>query len=151
MWSFGMLLYELITNGDDPFKNFSDEDFIKNLVSGDYKLPCPVKDLKTFYDKVLTKCWNKTALLRPTFQELDAILFSYFDSCEPDYEFGEASCDENKQLLPGRLGEIEEQNPDQINLSMLIKSRLNSETWIGTFEYTLKYAQKYSYYLSKSV
>lgn len=101
---------------------------MKKASKDEYKLPCPNDDLKTYYEKIILKCWNKNSLLRPTFQELDEILFTYFDYCEPDYKFKAKNA---TRLSLSEFDEIKEQNPDQINLGVLVKSRSNTEIWIG--------------------
>lgn len=126
VWSFGMFMCELAQKGEDPFKDLSEEEVTKKLLEvNDYMPSCPSDDLKPFFEHILIKCWSRNPMLRPTFQELDELLFNYFDLCETKYKF-EASSSHKAEC-----NRIDEWNPDQICLGTLIKSGSISETWIG--------------------
>jgi serine/threonine protein kinase len=38
VWSFGVLLYELITHGSTPYPEFSDNEVLQNVLNG-YRIP----------------------------------------------------------------------------------------------------------------
>ncbi|XP_045158785.2 tyrosine-protein kinase STK-like [Mercenaria mercenaria] len=80
VWSFGVLLYELITFGKIPYAGLVEEDTISRLQEG-FRLPepkggpelCPV----AFYVTML-ECWHRRPECRPTFDFLGEFLH-YFD------------------------------------------------------------------------
>lgn len=166
VWSYAMLLYELILlqmNEDDKkiddwFSSWSSSTKQSNTIieNDDYeeeedynpKPPCPStshligdNNLTVFYESVLLKCWTRNSLMRASFNELDEIIYNYFDCCEPDYRFHHHSISNSsihkKSKKPTieteKIGEVEEKNPDQISLGVLIKSGINSELWTGKF------------------
>ena len=82
VWSFGIVLYELITCGTEPYYNKGLEEreiLLENLNNG-YRMPrpasCPVK----LYE-IMKKCWHEDADNRPTFcilqQELRKLLWFF--------------------------------------------------------------------------
>ena len=75
VWSFGIVLYELITCGTEPYYNKGLEEretLLENLNNG-YRMPCPACCPVKLYE-IMRKCWHEDANNRPTFCALEAEL-----------------------------------------------------------------------------
>ncbi|KAL1131377.1 hypothetical protein AAG570_010994 [Ranatra chinensis] len=68
VWSYGILLWEIITLGSTPYATMGAREVIRRVKDG-YRLERP-KHCKPEYYKVLTKCWHYEPSKRPTFSEL---------------------------------------------------------------------------------
>ena len=69
VWSFGILLYELITYGVVPYPKMNDAEVLEELQRG-YHMPCPV-DCPYYLYKLMKDCWNDNASSRPTSKSVD--------------------------------------------------------------------------------
>ena len=72
VWSFGVLLYELITYGRFPYPGMSDAEVIEKLQT-DYRMPCPNGCPEQLYE-IMGECWRDEATSRPTFKVLQGRL-----------------------------------------------------------------------------
>ncbi|XP_053394690.1 LOW QUALITY PROTEIN: tyrosine-protein kinase SRK3-like [Mercenaria mercenaria] len=79
VWSYGVLLYELITFGRDPYAGMDGLVVLKRLEAGfrmdkprPYHIPCPDP-----YYEIMLKCWNRIADSRPTFAFLQDYFYNY--------------------------------------------------------------------------
>ena len=68
VWSFGILLYELITYGRFPYPGMTDAEVIEALQTG-YHMPCPNGCPEQLYE-MMRECWKDEATSRPTFKAL---------------------------------------------------------------------------------
>ena len=68
MWSFGILLYELITFGRFPYPGMNDAEVLEKLQTG-YRMPRP-NDCPLQLYKIMRECWRTDADSRPTFESL---------------------------------------------------------------------------------
>merc|ERR550514_1133290 len=68
VWSFGVVGYEIFTDGERPYLRYDNSKVISWLESG-HRLPRPVECEPQVYD-VLLRCWNPNPTLRPTFAAL---------------------------------------------------------------------------------
>ena len=66
VWSFSILLYELLTYGRIPYHHESDAQVLEKLQRG-YRMPRPWRCPDSLYD-VLIHCWIYDANSRPTFE-----------------------------------------------------------------------------------
>lgn len=79
-----------------------------------------------FYNNIISKCWPKCYVMRPTFQELKNTFFSYFDVFEPDYKFPKkVQFEESSEL------ELNNESCDIVDLGVLLQSGNYSEIWKG--------------------
>ncbi|KAG8184090.1 hypothetical protein JTE90_025398 [Oedothorax gibbosus] len=78
VWSFGVLIWEIMTRGMDPYNEVPNFEMLEYLFGG-RRLPWPEKCPLPVY-KVMLACWNLDKDLRPTFAELHEYLsFLYQD------------------------------------------------------------------------
>lgn len=68
VWSYGILLWEIVTLGAFPYPATSAQDLPKLLVGG-YRMDCPTNCPEDVYD-IMCSCWLKNPDDRPTFKEL---------------------------------------------------------------------------------
>lgn len=78
VWSFGIVLYELITFGLVPYPGMENNEVIQKLETG-YRMSCPTNCPEKFY-KIMLECWNDVAETRPTFETLQWKLEDYYFS-----------------------------------------------------------------------
>ncbi|XP_067948106.1 uncharacterized protein [Watersipora subatra] len=72
VWSFGILLWELMTRGYQPYADVHNSQ-IKNHIMNGHRLEKPEFIPETVYD-IMTACWAIEPDARPTFDELTAII-----------------------------------------------------------------------------
>ncbi|XP_054159101.1 hepatocyte growth factor receptor-like [Oppia nitens] len=69
VWSYGVLVWELMTRGVKPYPNVSNSKIDKYLKQGQ-RLLKPYHCPQIVYTNVLMRCWSYDSQLRPTFDEL---------------------------------------------------------------------------------
>ncbi|RXM32590.1 Protein-tyrosine kinase 6 [Acipenser ruthenus] len=67
VWSFGILLYEIVTHGQVPYPGMSNHVFME--VEKGYRMPCPDNCPQAVY-AIMMSCWEKKADARPEFKQL---------------------------------------------------------------------------------
>ena len=72
VWSFGILLYEIITNGSLPYARMSNGEVTLKIIEGCH-LPKPVRCPHWLY-MIMLDCWKPEPEDRPTFEALQYIL-----------------------------------------------------------------------------
>ncbi|XP_077965473.1 uncharacterized protein LOC120335729 isoform X2 [Styela clava] len=75
VWSFGVLLTELVTKGCTPYPGILNKEVIKKLVEG-YRMPRPASCPEQLYE-VMLKCWDNDPAKRPAFEYLEDFLKQY--------------------------------------------------------------------------
>ena len=84
VWSFGILLYELITYGCLPYPGMNNAQVTEALQTG-YRMPCPMGCPEGLY-KIMRDCWKDDAESRPGFELLQLRLEDIFTACnEPTH------------------------------------------------------------------
>ncbi|XP_018415115.1 PREDICTED: tyrosine-protein kinase Srms [Nanorana parkeri] len=68
VWSFGVLMYEVYTFGETPYKGWNNRDVFTKVSRG-YRLPQPAYCRLEMYNLMLL-CWEDKPEERPSFQEL---------------------------------------------------------------------------------
>ena len=76
VWSFGILLYELITYGHFPYPGMNNAQVSEALQTG-YRMPCPMGCPDLLYE-IMRECWRDEAASRPTFETLQWRLEEFF-------------------------------------------------------------------------
>ncbi|XP_065586537.1 tyrosine-protein kinase Blk isoform X2 [Cyrtonyx montezumae] len=84
VWSFGILLTEIITYGRIPYPGMTNPEVIRNLEQG-YRMPCPDMCPAELYSIIL-KCWRSKPEDRPTFEYLQSVLEDFYTATEKQYE-----------------------------------------------------------------
>ncbi|XP_047739072.1 tyrosine kinase receptor Cad96Ca isoform X2 [Hyalella azteca] len=82
VWSFGILLWEIVTLGSTPYPGMSAEEVMKRIKSG-YRLEKPSYCKREMYN-IMYYCWYEDAKDRPSFKELVKYLEGLITS-EVDY------------------------------------------------------------------
>merc|ERR1719458_488611 len=72
IWSYGVLLYEMITFGSFPFQGLSNNQVMEHVKAG-HTLTIP-SGIKSQLETLLKTCWNMTATKRPTASEIVELL-----------------------------------------------------------------------------
>ncbi|XP_038065622.1 ephrin type-A receptor 1-like [Patiria miniata] len=119
VWSFGVLMWELVTLGSHPYPGMSSQQVISQVQKG-YRLPKPEHCSQEIYD-MMVSCWMEDPEKRPTFQGLrfrieamlsDAQGYLQMDGFrEDDYIYmsvGQVSDDEDRTLTSDNNQVIEE-------------------------------------------
>ena len=68
VWSFGILLTELVSYGRIPYPGMSNAEVLQQLERG-YRMPCPPNTPESLY-QIMLDCWKKNPVDRPTFEAL---------------------------------------------------------------------------------
>nr|XP_047139744.1 uncharacterized protein LOC105845442 isoform X2 [Hydra vulgaris] len=68
VWSYGVVLFEIVTLGGSPYPTISNRELLKLLKSG-YRMDRPENCSQPMYD-IMVQCWSDDPLQRPTFTEL---------------------------------------------------------------------------------
>ena len=80
VWSFGILLYELITYGRIPYPGMTNAQVLDGLQTG-YRMSCPMYCPEQMY-KIMRECWRDDPASRPTFKTLQWGLEDFLTSGE---------------------------------------------------------------------
>ena len=83
VWSFGILLYELITYGCPPYPELSNTEALVAIRSG-YRLPSPKGCPDQLYN-IMRDCWRDNAATRPTFESLHWRMENFYVENKPTH------------------------------------------------------------------
>ena len=78
IWSFGIVLYEIITYGRFPYPGMTNAEVLEKIQTG-YRMGCPPHCPKQLHDFMLD-CWREEPANRPTFETLQWQLEEFFTS-----------------------------------------------------------------------
>jgi len=85
VWSYGILLYELITHGSIPYAGMHNKEVIEHVQRG-YRIPKPTNcDCPDEVYRKMRDCWHTDPDKRPTFEFLAAFFDNYNVSSEQSY------------------------------------------------------------------
>ncbi|KAK2883755.1 hypothetical protein QQF64_016518 [Cirrhinus molitorella] len=84
VWSFGILLYEIVTFGQTPYPAMTNFQVMQQLPKG-YRMSCPPNCPKYLYD-IMSECWKGPPADRPTFETLQWKLEEFFDMDISSYD-----------------------------------------------------------------
>lgn len=77
VWSFGILLYEIITYGKMPYSGMTGAQVIQ-MLSQNYRLPQPLNCPQNLYS-IMLQCWDAEPKQRPKFETLHRQLEDFFE------------------------------------------------------------------------
>ncbi|XP_037077278.1 tyrosine-protein kinase Src64B-like isoform X2 [Pollicipes pollicipes] len=83
VWSFGVLLMEIVTYGAVPYPGITNRDLVMQLIRG-YRMPRPTDCPEAMYE-IMLKAWNLEPMSRPTFEFLVQYLEDFDCSGEAPY------------------------------------------------------------------
>uniref|UniRef100_A0A672G5C8 Tyrosine-protein kinase n=1 Tax=Salarias fasciatus TaxID=181472 RepID=A0A672G5C8_SALFA len=84
VWSFGILLTEVVTYGRIPYPGMTNPEVIRSL-DRSYRMPSPDGCPEELYE-IMLNCWKEKPEERPTFDFLQNILNDFFIATEGQYE-----------------------------------------------------------------
>ncbi|XP_028328169.1 tyrosine-protein kinase Lyn isoform X2 [Gouania willdenowi] len=84
MWSFGVLLYEIITYGRIPYPGLTKGEVISSVQNG-YRMPRPDTCPSKLYE-IMLSCWKDRPEDRPTFEYMQSILDDFYTASEGQYQ-----------------------------------------------------------------
>ena len=85
VWSYGVLLYELITFGTQPYHEMTQEQVIIKVREHNYRLSKPSGLCTDYFYKTMLRCWHEDPEERLSFYALYHIFTDYF-YCENQYD-----------------------------------------------------------------
>ncbi|KPU77308.1 uncharacterized protein Dana_GF11039, isoform C [Drosophila ananassae] len=88
VWSFGILLTELVTYGRIPYPGMTNAEVLTQVEHG-YRMPQPPNCEPRLYD-IMIECWHKDPMRRPTFETLQWKLEDFYTSDQSDYKEAQA-------------------------------------------------------------
>eukprot|EP01147_Barroeca_monosierra_P008492 gene8492-962_t len=83
VWSFGILLTELVTYGRIPYPGMTNAEVLQQVERG-YRMPSPPGTPEPLY-QIMLDCWRANAEERPTFETLQWRLEDFFVNTENNY------------------------------------------------------------------
>ncbi|KAK9531194.1 hypothetical protein VZT92_010636 [Zoarces viviparus] len=84
IWSFGILLYEIMTFGQMPYLAMTNYQVVQRVPTG-YRMPSPPNCPKVMHD-IMMECWKEKEGDRPTFETLQWKLEDFFDLDVTSYD-----------------------------------------------------------------
>lgn len=84
VWSFGILLTELVTFGRIPYPGMTNAEVLHQVEHG-YRMASPQGCPPNLYD-IMLECWHKDPMKRPTFETLQWKLEDFFTMSDSEYK-----------------------------------------------------------------
>uniref|UniRef100_A0A8B9LTR8 Tyrosine-protein kinase n=1 Tax=Astyanax mexicanus TaxID=7994 RepID=A0A8B9LTR8_ASTMX len=73
VWSFGILLYEIVTYGGNPYPGFTSSEAVRQITQYNYRMSAPPKCPRFVYE-IMMSCWSTNPEDRPDFKRLKSDL-----------------------------------------------------------------------------
>jgi len=106
VWSFGVVLWELMTRGQLPYPGMNNEAVVDAILNQKYRMGAPVGCPEKLYTLML-KCWSETSADRPSFDACGSILTDIIDSLPAE------GLEDQKRDYPTDLVARSSENPYQ--------------------------------------
>ncbi|XP_004641094.2 ephrin type-A receptor 10 [Octodon degus] len=81
VWSFGVVMWEVMAFGERPYWDMSGQDVIKAVEDG-FRLP-PPRNCSSALHRLMLDCWQKDPAERPRFSQIHSILSKMVQDPEP--------------------------------------------------------------------
>ena len=101
VWSFGVVIFEIMSRGEEPYTEFSENKRVMKMLSEGYRMPRHKKVPKYFYDMMLD-CWQPHEGDRPTFKQFSKI-FRAISGMDGLKEMKGSLASNTQQLAPYRM------------------------------------------------
>ncbi|XP_076810785.1 tyrosine-protein kinase SRK2-like isoform X2 [Clavelina lepadiformis] len=69
VWSFGILLMEIITKGDEPYLGYNDVGLLQEKIKNGHRMDRPESCPAALYD-IMLQCWDLVPQARPSFDDV---------------------------------------------------------------------------------
>lgn len=83
VWSYGILLTELVTFGRTPYPGMTNAEVLRQVDQG-YRIPQPANCPATLYT-IMRECWNAQPENRPSFSTLQYRLENEYNGENPEF------------------------------------------------------------------
>ena len=106
VWSFGIVLYEIVTYGRFPYPGMTRYEVISKIQDG-YRMPCPSNCHETVYG-IMRKCWQEQPEARNTTENLNEVLREFHQSlcnAKNEWEVEESDVKAEEKIGESELGE----------------------------------------------
>ncbi|XP_071952931.1 proto-oncogene tyrosine-protein kinase receptor Ret-like [Antedon mediterranea] len=117
VWSFAILLWEIVTMGATPYPGVTSERLYNILKTG-YRMKKPDGCSDELY-QIMTRCWSEKPMDRPSFQELCEI---FENMLKRNIEYLDLT--ELQNLTHNEVEEEEEEEEDNMEAVHMVKMRL---------------------------
>jgi len=89
VWSFGILMFEIITYGMTPYPGMHNNEVLQKLSTG-WRMSKPNGQfvIENSYYEMMLKCWHRTPEERPTFEFLNSY-FNDYGTCNEEQYLGQ--------------------------------------------------------------
>nr|DBA33631.1 TPA: hypothetical protein GDO54_001283 [Pyxicephalus adspersus] len=101
VWSFGIVMWEVMSYGERPYWDMSNQDVIKAIEDG-FRLPAPVNCPPPLHQLMLD-CWQKDRNDRPKFTQIHNILSKHGQSPEKSQSGTSTTTSSGLGLAPGHV------------------------------------------------
>lgn len=98
VWSFGVVCWEVMTRGERPYWNWTNQEVIKAIEQG-YRLQQPDACPDQLY-KLMLDTWLKDRLARPTFGQIVAMLDRMISPYDDPFQQQQQQHHYNGQAMP---------------------------------------------------
>ncbi|KAF7232584.1 hypothetical protein EG68_10189 [Paragonimus skrjabini miyazakii] len=98
VWSFGIVIYELITHGQVPYPSMDNTETLEQVRTG-YRMPRPTSCPQPIYNMLL-RMWDAVPERRPTFAYLFDFFEDYFVTSDTDYKHASNTANGTQCDLP---------------------------------------------------
>ncbi|KAK6049970.1 hypothetical protein COOONC_12524 [Cooperia oncophora] len=73
VWSFGILMWEVYTEGSEPYPGMSPNAVKRIILNDEYRMPIP-KDCPQPLAKIMASCWDSFPPKRPCMQAIHLVI-----------------------------------------------------------------------------
>eukprot|EP00042_Codosiga_hollandica_P058962 m.896514 g.896514 ORF g.896514 m.896514 type:complete len:2070 (+) comp60012_c0_seq1:33-6242(+) len=136
VWSFGILLWEMWSYGAVPYKGWTNEVVMQNVLK-EYRLPSP-KNCPTFIYGLMLECWNEDPLDRPAFYDVFERLLACWNIVKPVSNYAKSyTYDANGQRVKGEYSatkvveRFEEEDGDMYDLGGETDKQIQGKRRVG--------------------